>query len=202
MTYRSWNGCGSRRPKSWPEALLAMQFANWGQGSGSWGSGDWGSRSQRKRRRRMFDGGELRLVLLKLIEEEPRHGYDLIRAIEEMTAGDYTPSPGIIYPTLSFLEDGGLIKPVDSDDSRKTFKITKDGKAELEEKAEEVEALMDRLSRHGKRHAKGDSAAVKRAMGNLFAVLGHRLTEKGLDDALIREVTDILDEAAQRIERL
>ena len=197
MTYGSWRGRGSGWPKGLPEALMAMQFANWGRDSG-----DWGGRGQRKRRRRMFDGGELRLVLLKLIADEPRHDYDLIRAIEDMTAGEYAPSPGIIYPTLSFLEDGGLIKPIDSDDSRKTFKITKSGKKELKDKAEEIEALMDRLSRHAKRHAKSDSAAVKRAMGNLFAVLGHRLTAKGLDEALIREVTDILDEAAQRIERL
>ncbi|NNC73102.1 MAG: PadR family transcriptional regulator [Sphingomonadaceae bacterium] len=197
MTHRHWRGFGSRRPTSWPEALLAMQFGGWSRDSG-----DWGSRDGRKRRKRMFDGGELRLVLLKLIEEEPRHGYDLIRAIEDMTAGEYAPSPGIIYPTLSFLEDGGLIKPVDSDDSRKTFKITKDGKAELKDKAEEVEALMNRLAQHGKRHGSGDSAAVKRAVGNLFAVLGHRLSEKGIDEALIREVTDILDEATQRIERL
>lgn len=194
MTYRNWGG---RRPRSWPEALLAMQFSNWANDSG-----DFGGRGQRRRKRRMFDSGELRLVLLQLIADEPRHGYDLIRAIEEMTGGDYAPSPGIIYPTLNFLEDGELIKPVESDDSRKTFKISKTGKAELKKKAEEVEALMDRLSRHGKRHSKGDSAAVKRAMGNLFAVLGHRLSAKGIDEDLVREVTDILDEAAQRIERL
>lgn len=188
---------GSRRTMGWPEALLAMQFSNWGGGFGNWDS-----HGRRKRKRRMFDGGELRLVLLKLIEEEPRHGYDLIRAIEDMTAGEYAPSPGIIYPTLSFLEDGGLIKPIKSDDSRKTFKITKRGRAELEEKAEEVEALMERLSSHGERHSGGGGASVKRAMGNLFAVLGHRLSEKGIDEDLIREVTDILDEAAQRIERI
>jgi len=132
----------------------------------------------------MFDGSELRLVLLKLIEEESRHGYDLIRAIEEMPAGEYTSSPGMIYPTLNFLEDGGPIRQVESDDSRKIFKITKDGRVEPEDKAEEVEALMDRLSTHGKRYAKIDSAAVKRAMGNRFAVLGHRLSVKGIDEAL------------------
>ena len=119
-----------------------------------------------------------------------------------MTAGEYAPSPGIIYPTLNFLEDGALIKPVESDDSRKTFKISKGGKAELKEKAEEVEALMARLEGLGQRETKVDSAAIKRAMGNLFAVLGHRLSAKGIDEDLVREVTDILDEAAQRIERI
>ena len=60
--------------------------------------------------RRMFESGELRLVLLKLIAEQPRHGYDLIRAIEEMTGGEYAPSPGVVYPTLTLLQDMGLIE--------------------------------------------------------------------------------------------
>ncbi len=186
-----------------PEAMMAMQFANWGDEFGDWGRGGRGGRGGGKRRRkRMFDSGELKLVLLKLIEEEPRHGYDLIRAIEDMTGGEYAPSPGIIYPTLSFLEDGGLIAPVDSDDSRKTFEITDDGRAELEEREREVDELMSRLSRHGDRAKRYDKSGVKRAMGNLFAVLGNRLSVRGIDDDLIREVTDILDEAAKRIERL
>ena len=60
-------------------------------------------------RKRMFEGGELRLVLLKLIADQPRHGYELIKAIEEMTDGEYAPSPGVVYPTLTMLEDMGLI---------------------------------------------------------------------------------------------
>ncbi|WP_246263444.1 PadR family transcriptional regulator [Parasphingopyxis algicola] len=197
MTYRYWRSCGSRRGMGLPEALLAMQFGGWNSDFG-----DWGTRGRRRRRRRMFDSGELRLVLLKLIEQEPRHGYDLIRAIEDMTDGQYVPSAGVIYPTLSLLEDSSLIEALESDGARKAFAITDEGRAELEQKTEEVDALMARLSRHGESARRGDSASVKRAMGNLFAVLGHRLSEKGIDEALVREVTDILDEAAQRIERL
>jgi len=75
-------------------------------------------------RRRMFDGGELRLVLLKLIAEKPRHGYDLIRAIEERTGGAYAPSPGIVYPTLTMLSDMGLIEEQTAEGARKLFAIT------------------------------------------------------------------------------
>ena len=63
-----------------------------------------------RRSRRMFESGELRLVLLKLIADEPRHGYDLIRAIEELTGGEYAPSPGVVYPTLTLLQDMGQIE--------------------------------------------------------------------------------------------
>src|SRR5690606_33985152 len=82
-------------------------------------------------RRRMFDGGELRLVLLKLIADEPRHGYDLIRRIEELTGGAYAPSPGVIYPTLTLLDEMGQIAAQQSDGAKKLFAITPEGAAEL-----------------------------------------------------------------------
>lgn len=199
MTHRNRGRRNDWRNMGIPEALLAMKFGPWGAEFGNW---DRRGRKHGRRGKRMFDSGELRLVLLKLIEEEPRHGYDLIRAIEELTDGEYVPSAGVIYPTLSLLEDSGLIAALESDGNRKAFEITEEGKAELEEKAGEVDSLMMRLARHGDRGRKSESASVKRAMGNLFAVLGHRLSERGIDEELVREVTDILDDAAQRIERL
>src|SRR5437867_8274013 len=72
-------------------------------------------------RRRLFDSGELRLVLLKLISDQPRHGYDLIRAIEELTGGAYAPSPGVVYPALSVLQDLGHIEGAEAESSRKAF---------------------------------------------------------------------------------
>src|SRR5215213_8788664 len=71
-----------------------------GEGPGGWG----GRRHGRRHRKRMFEGGELRLVLLKLIADEPRHGYELIKAIEDLTEGEYSPSPGVVYPALNMLE--------------------------------------------------------------------------------------------------
>jgi DNA-binding PadR family transcriptional regulator len=195
MTRKHWGGHRGRRGKGFPEALFAMQF-------GGWRGSDFGGRQGRKRRRRVFDSGELRLVLLKLIADEPRHGYDLIRAIEELTGGAYTPSPGIIYPTLSLLEDSGMIEQVETEGSRKAFTITDSGTAELEEKQAEVEALFTRLSSMGEQEKRAESGSVRRAMGNLFVVLGHRFSRDETDEALVRQVTEILDEAAQRIERL
>jgi DNA-binding PadR family transcriptional regulator len=70
----------------------------------------------------MFEGGELRLVLLKLIADEPRHGYELIKAIEDLTGGDYAPSPGIVYPTLTMLEDMGLISEKKVQEQQEDFR--------------------------------------------------------------------------------
>src|ERR1700688_2336535 len=125
-------------------------------------------------RRRMFDGGELRLVLLKLIADKPRHGYDLIRAIEERTGGAYAPSPGIVYPTLTLLGEMGLIGEQEAEGARKLFAIT-----------------LERT----------DVVPIRRAMHNLRSVLQNRLGE-GLDKDRLHEAVALIDEAARKIERL
>lgn len=206
-----WNNLGP---------MIAMMAA---QAASEWDDGstrrrartrrDWkDSARSTKRRGRMFATGELRLALLALINEEPRHGYELIRAIEDMTGGGYAPSPGAVYPTLQMLEEEGLIKqtkPKSEDDEtegsgKKPFKATKAGKAELSEREAEVEALMDRLGEHGERaeKVKEKSPDLFRAMGNLASVLKNRANAGKLDKATIDQIVDIIDEVAKRIERL
>jgi len=153
-------------------------------------------------RRRMFDSGELRLVLLKLIADEPRHGYDLIRQIEELTGGAYAPSPGVIYPTLTLLDDMGQIEAQQSVGAKKLFAITADGQAELDASKGVVDALIARLAAVGAERQRTDSASVRRAMGNLKQVLLNRLGQRDLDDATLQAVVALIDEAARKIERL
>ena len=154
------------------------------------------------RRRRMFDSGELRLVLLKLIADEPRHGYDLIRQIEELTGGAYAPSPGVIYPTLTLLDDMGLIEALQSEGAKKLFAITDAGRTEIEANVALAERLIARLTEIGEERQRTDSASVRRAMGNLKAVLMNRLGERDLQEATLHEIVALIDEAAQKIERL
>jgi DNA-binding PadR family transcriptional regulator len=161
-----------------------------------------GGRGGGRGRRRMFEGGQLRLVLLKLIADEPRHGYELIKAIEELTDGHYAPSPGIVYPTLTMLEDMGLIAEKKSKDSKKVYEATDDGRAHLEENEEEVDELIDRLEGHGRRRSKGNRPEMGRAVANLMTALRNRIAHEGWNEELLHEVIDILDDAAQRIERL
>jgi DNA-binding PadR family transcriptional regulator len=163
-----------------------MDMGPWGRGGG---------------RRRMFDGGELRLVLLKLISDQPSHGYDLIRAIEERTGGAYSPSPGVVYPTITLLADMGLIGEQDVAGARKSFAITPDGTTHLEERAEEVEAIFARLDALRAVRERTGAAPIRRAMHNLRSVLDHRLAE-GLDKELMHAAVALIDEAAGKIERL
>ena len=170
---------------------------NEGKGRGGWGGG-----GRRRDRKRMFEGGELRLVLLKLIADEPRHGYELIKAVEELTGGEYAPSPGIVYPTLTMLEDMGLIAEAKSKSTKKIYEATDEGRAHLEENSDEVDELIERLEGHGHHRRRGQRPEIGRAMGNLMAALRNRIVHDGWNDELLEEVIDILDEAAQRIERV
>jgi DNA-binding PadR family transcriptional regulator len=156
----------------------------------------------RGRRRRVFDSGELQLVLLKLIADQPRHGYELIRAIEELTGGAYVPSPGVIYPTLTLLQDMGRIEEATAAGPRKPFAVTADGTAELEAKKQDVERLFARLAELAKKRERTDGGPVRRAMGNLRTVLLDRLGREGVQTETMHEVAAILDEAARKIERL
>ncbi|WP_217430815.1 PadR family transcriptional regulator [uncultured Sphingomonas sp.] len=162
---------------------------------GRHGRGDGGGRS-----RRMFDGGELRLVMLKLIADAPRHGYDLIREIETMTGGAYAPSPGVVYPTLTLLDEMGLIAEQQSEGSRKRFAATDEGRAHLAENADQVAALMARLTGLGVERQRVDRTSVRRAMGNLRMVLTGRLFD--VSDETAHEIVALIDEVAQKIERL
>lgn len=153
------------------------------------------------RRRRVFDAGELQLVLLKLIADQSRHGYELIRAIQELTGGAYVPSPGVIYPTLTLLQDMGRIEAA-AEGPRKAFAVTADGTAELVAKKPEVEALFARLAQLASMRERTDGGPVRRAMGNLRTVLLDRLSKDGVQSETMHEVAAILDEAARKIERL
>ncbi|GEN99089.1 hypothetical protein NSE01_09220 [Novosphingobium sediminis] len=153
----------------------------------------------------MFAPGELRLLLLLLLDEQDRHGYELIKAIEELAAGAYAPSPGVVYPTLSLLVDEGMIAEVPGEGARKAFTMTDAGRAELAPRLEEAKAVVQRLGDFGKARAEAEgrtgSPPLRRAMANLMIALRQR-AGRGLDEPTAHQIADILDEAARKIERL
>ncbi len=155
-----------------------------------------------KRRGRMFRRGELRLILLHLIAEEPRHGYDLIRQIEDMTGGHYAPSPGIVYPTLTLMAEMDLIDEALGEDGKKIYSITERGTAKLAEEQEHIDHILERLDGVSKMGEASDGASIRRAVHNLKSAIRIRLAdeEKGSDKIL--DVAAIIDEAAGKIERL
>jgi DNA-binding PadR family transcriptional regulator len=206
------HGCGPSGRWDTPEGLIAMAMGGrggWGGGPGQGWGGDWsqwgggGRGSRGGQRRGMFKPGELRLVLLAMIAQQPRHGYDLIQSIEEMTGGDYVPSPGVIYPTLTMLEDMGHIAEQASEgSSRKAYEITFEGEAHLDERRGEADALLARLREAGDRQRNAGGAPISRAVGNLLSALWHRVQRDGIDEETLHKIADILDDAARKVERM
>src|SRR6267154_1341223 len=102
------------------------------------------------RARRMLAQGDLRLIALALIAEQPRHGYEIIKLLEDKTAGWYSPSPGIVYPTLTYLEEAGYVT-AQVDGAKKLYTITEEGRAYLEENRDFVDAVLERMSAVGEK---------------------------------------------------
>jgi DNA-binding PadR family transcriptional regulator len=123
--------------EEWPE------FGRWG-GAGFWGRGSHGEPGGRKDR---LERGLLRYIILDVLRDGPKHGYDIIKQLEERTRGQYAPSPGTLYPTLQYLDDLGLVR-ADQEGDRKTYQLTNEGRAELEGHAEHVEHFWSRFADH------------------------------------------------------
>jgi DNA-binding PadR family transcriptional regulator len=157
----------------------------------------------------MLAQGDLKLLALALIAEQPRHGYELIKLLEEKTSGAYSPSPGVVYPTLTFLEEAGYVTS-ESDGAKKRYTITEDGRAYLEENRDVADMVLERLSAIGEKlsrrrrawqrredEAKEVPQLVDAALDNLRTVTATRL-EAGNGEAETR-IVEILARAAQDI---
>lgn len=131
----------------------AMARRGWGRIPGMGKFGDWDGFGENFRIGRMLASGDLRLVALYLIEQQPRHGYDLIKAIEEKSQGFYSPSPGIVYPALTFLEEAGYVTSA-AEGNKKLYTITDEGRAHLSSNREAIQATLEFLEKAGERMSK------------------------------------------------
>ncbi len=135
------------------------------------------------------------MLILHLVAEKPRHGYEIIKAIEDLAGGAYAPSPGVIYPTLTLLEDLGHAVST-AEGSRKRYEITEAGKTSLAENQEAVTAILARIAASQPREA---AMPVMRAMENLKTALRMKLAQDAPAETT-RKIADALDEAARKIE--
>ena len=159
-------------------------------------------RGSRNRRPRLFNPGELQILLLSLIGEEPRHGYDLIREIEARSQGGYAPSPGVVYPALTFMEEAGLIAVADDGGQRKSYAITEEGRAKIADQADVISSIEARLKSLADVRERTDAAPVRRAMQNLKTAVFNRLSEEDVSRETVLQVADLIDDAAKQIERI
>jgi len=173
------------------EAFAAREFGFHGRGL----RGGHGRRGER-----VFDQGDLRYVMLKLIAEAPRHGYEIIKAIEDKVGGAYSPSPGVIYPTLTLLEELGYVAVESAEGGKKLYRITPAGAAELAEKAAVVEAIFSRMADINARF-EGPSPRISRAMENLGGAIRLRVRVGALSPEQLDVLVEAIDEAARKVEK-
>ena len=176
---------------------------------GRHGTGDFGG-ADFVRARRMLAQGDLRLIALALIAEQPRHGYEIIKLVEDKTAGWYSPSPGIVYPTLTYLEEAGYVT-AQTEGAKKLYSITPQGQAHLDENRDFVDAVLKRFAAVGEkisrmRHhrerdderADSPSPLVRAALDNLAEAARKRLEK---DPEAEPKVVELLARAANELKR-
>ena len=167
---------------------------------GHYGSHDPHWRGPRVREGRMFDGGDLRLVILSLVAEKPRHGYEIIKALGERVGDGYSPSPGVVYPTLTYLEEIGHASVAADHGGRKLYEATAEGRAYLDAHRAQLDAILARLD--GGEARRGSVAPVVRAMENLRMAVRHKARDAAATPERIQAIADALDGVAKTVERM
>lgn len=154
------------------------------------------------RRPRFFGHGDLRLVILDILTHNASHGYELIKAIENMTQGNYTPSPGVIYPTLDYLQDQTYITITEEENGRKRIAITVAGQQWLDENQEQLAQIQARIKARSVGFQLRKNPQMKRALDNFKAVLDLKVNQGELSDAQLKQIIGVIDRAALEISQM
>ena len=157
-----------------------------------------GPRNGRRRGGRALDYGQLRLLILSIIARQPAHGYELMKAVEERFGGTYSPSPGVLYPTLAWLDDVGYASVEATGGNRRSYRITPEGEAFLAANHAMLAGLNARACGGGPR-PRGAPPVVVEAMDALKAALRCRIVRPQTDAGEPERIAEILHEAARRI---
>jgi DNA-binding PadR family transcriptional regulator len=152
-------------------------------------------------RGRVFENGDLRFVILRLIADKPRYGYEIIKAIEEKLGGSYAPSPGVVYPTLTLLEELGYVTVTTGEGTKKLHTITAAGTAALEAKKAAIDALFERMEQASVHFGRGRAPQIMRAVENFRMALRMKTSQGSLNEEQIRKIADAIDAAAKTIEQ-
>ncbi len=171
------------------ERWAARRFGRFGGGRGpGWGPGPEGGGSDWFRVGRMLAQGDLKLLALALIAERPRHGYELIKLVEEKTGGWYSPSPGVVYPTLTFLEEAGYVT-AEAEGAKKRYTITDEGRTHLDDNRDIADMVIARLEAIGRKLARRRRAFEER----------EREEETALPKLVMAALENVRDVTAKRL---
>ena len=162
----------------------------------------WGGRGRRRRgRRQWFESGDMKYVILKLLQDRPMHGYEVMKAMEEQCHGWYKPSPGTVYPTLQYLEDEGLVRSEEKD-GKKVYIITDEGVAFLDKNKSTIEDIFDRVEEMIDHLVGEPMPDVNRAVGKLVGQVYRMSWKLRGDDNRRKQLAEILENALKQVEAL
>jgi DNA-binding PadR family transcriptional regulator len=182
-------GCGDRHARG-----------GW-EGFGDWGGGPPRGRSHwRGRAARLFEQGDLKYVILRLLEEKPRHGYEIIKELESRFGGSYAPSPGTVYPTLTMLEDMGFARVVPEESGKKIYEITDEGRKHLAEHSTTVNDIFDRIARFVEGFTDTSMTELNRSFQRLARATFKTATSHVNDKERLDRLREIIQKAADEIE--
>ncbi len=165
------------------------------------GARGWFERGFGGSRERLFDAGDIKIVILKLLSEQPSYGYQLIKTMEQRLSGGYTPSAGVIYPTLTMLEEEGLAT-ASVENNKKVYSVTADGREYLEANQRRVEELFERLGEAGRGFERGRSPEMMKAFMSLRRAVMARVLREGVTPEQLRKITDAIQAAAKTIDEI
>jgi DNA-binding PadR family transcriptional regulator len=170
---------------------------------GDWGGGPPRGRSHwRGRAGRLFEQGDLKYVILRLLEEKPRHGYEIIKELESRFGGSYAPSPGTVYPTLTMLEDLGYARVVPEEGGKKIYEITDEGRQHLAEHSSTVDDIFERIARFVSGFTDSPMMELNSAFQRLAKATYKTATSHIQDKERIEKIRDIIQRAAAEIDEL
>jgi len=158
------------------------------------------SAGPRRRRRQWFEFGEMKYVILKLLSDKPRHGYEVMKELEEQLHGCYSPSPGTVYPTLQWLEDEGLVVSKEVD-GKKVYEITAAGRQFLVEHKDVVDEIFERVQDAVDRAFGAPMADLNRAVGRLMKAV-YRAAWRARDEATRQRLVETLNRVIAEVEGL
>ncbi|QTF07832.1 PadR family transcriptional regulator [Brenneria izadpanahii] len=156
---------------------------------------------RRKRRDKMLDANDIRLLILHFLSQGAAHGYELIKSIEDLSKGEYTPSPGIIYPSLTLLEEMACIRALDDSATRKAYSLEAKGRTLLQQNQDSLTVIIGRLTSLAILVNNRSIPEVERAIHNMKTALNSRLSKQDLSQQTLHTIIDAMDEAAKKIER-
>jgi DNA-binding PadR family transcriptional regulator len=152
-------------------------------------------------RERLFDAGDLKIVVLKLLSEQPSYGYQLMKTMENRLAGGYTPSAGVIYPTLSMLEEEGLASAT-VENNKKVYSVTDEGRQYLQTHEARAEELFKRIEEAGRSFERGRAPELMRAFEDLGHAVRARCSRNTVTPKLLQEIAEVIHGAAKAIDEL